>query len=114
VPEKTDLDTELAEERHHLTESRTALRRMREHAEALYHTGDRVAGDAYTAEQLGRHMARRVAELADDPTTPLFFGRLELADDERHHIGRRHEGEIWLTGGRARCHRSWRAGSFGV
>ena len=90
MPEKTDLDTELAEERHHLTESRTALRRMREHAEALYHTGDRVAGDAYTAEQLGRHMARRVAELADDPTTPLFFGRLEFADDERHHIGRRH------------------------
>ena len=90
MPEKTDLDTELTAERHHLTESRTALRRMREHAQALYYTGDKVAGDAYTAEQLGRHMARRVAELADDPTIPLFFGRLELADDERHHIGRRH------------------------
>ena len=85
-----DLDAELTTERGHLTASRAALRRMREHAESLYATGDKVAGDAYTAEQLGRHMARRVKELADDPDIPLFFGRLALADDEQHHIGRRH------------------------
>jgi DNA helicase IV len=84
-----DLDTELAAERHHLTTSRHALRRMRDRAEALYATGDRVAGDAYTAEQLGRHMARRVAELVDDPTTPLFFGRLDI-DEAAYHVGRRH------------------------
>jgi DNA helicase IV len=84
-----DLDTELAAERHHLTESRAALGRMRGRAEALFSTGDKVAGDAYTAEQLGRHMARRVAELADDPTTPLFFGRLDI-DDAAYHVGRRH------------------------
>jgi DNA helicase IV len=84
-----DLDTELAAERHHLTDSRAALARMRGRAEALFSTGDKVAGDAYTAEQLGRHMARRVAELADDPTTPLFFGRLDI-DDAAYHVGRRH------------------------
>ncbi|GAA2220194.1 AAA family ATPase [Micromonospora olivasterospora] len=83
------LDDQLTAEREHLATSRDALRRMRERAEALYATGDKVAGDAYTAEQLGRHMARRVAELADDPTTPLFFGRLTFAD-ARYHIGRRH------------------------
>ncbi|MER7439912.1 HelD family protein [Micromonospora avicenniae] len=100
-----DLDDELASERAHLESSRAALRRMRERAEALFATGDKVAGDSYTAEQLGRHMARRVKELADDPTTPLFFGRLNFGGtDRRHsddagpddevvgvyHVGRRH------------------------
>src|SRR5918994_7272197 len=83
-------------ERKHLTESRAALGRMRERTEALFSTGDKVAGDAYAAETLGRTLARRVAELADDPATPLFFGRLdfgEAAEDHanhRYHVGRRH------------------------
>ena len=77
----SDLDTDLDGERAHLTASRAALRRMRERAEALFTTGDNVAGDAYTAETLGRTLARRVAELADDPTTPLFFGRLDFGAD---------------------------------
>ncbi|WP_328464388.1 AAA family ATPase [Actinoplanes sp. NBC_00393] len=85
----SDLDTELTAERTHLTESRAALRRMRDRAESLFATGDKVAGDAYTAEQLGRHMARRVKELADDPDTPLFFGRLDI-EDSAYHVGRRH------------------------
>ncbi|MGC5051140.1 HelD family protein [Micromonospora sp. DT48] len=90
------LADELAAERAHLTRSRAALHRMRERAEALFATGDKVAGDAYTAEQLGRHLARRVAELADDPRTPLFFGRLDFDDVDadhagrRYHVGRRH------------------------
>nr|WP_236646765.1 AAA family ATPase [Micromonospora acroterricola] len=74
----THLDTDLAAERAHLAASRAALKRMRERAEALFSTGDQVAGDAYAAETLGRTLARRVAELADDPTTPLFFGRLDF------------------------------------
>ncbi|MEU6072180.1 AAA family ATPase [Micromonospora sp. NPDC047074] len=73
-----DLDADLAAERTHLATSRTALAQMRERAEALFSTGDQVAGDAYAAETLGRTLARRVAELADDPTTPLFFGRLDF------------------------------------
>ncbi|SDZ36452.1 DNA helicase IV [Micromonospora pattaloongensis] len=117
-----DLDAQLAAERAHLDASRAALRRMREHAEALFSTGHTVAGDAYTAEALGRQMARRIAELADDPDTPLFFGRLDLrpeqdlrdqgagsttrrhdtnplpdhadhAERARFHIGRRHVGD---------------------
>src|SRR5690348_8898682 len=69
---------------------------MREHAEELFSTGDKVAGDAYSAETLGRHLSRRIAELADNPDTPLFFGRLDFnATDEEHanqryHVGRRH------------------------
>ncbi|GAB3852790.1 ATPase AAA [Micromonospora andamanensis] len=71
---------------------------MRERAEALFATGDKVAGDAYTAEQLGRHLARRVAELADDPRTPLFFGRLDFGDADAEHAGRRyHVGRRHVT-----------------
>ncbi|MEV1288263.1 AAA family ATPase [Micromonospora sp. NPDC049679] len=74
-----DLDSQLGNERAHLDASRAALRRMREHAEALFSTGHNVAGDAYAAETLGRHLSRRVAELADNPNTPLFFGKLHLS-----------------------------------
>jgi DNA helicase IV len=86
----TDLDIDLRNEREHLAESRKALRRMRERTEALFATGDTVAGDAYSAETLGATLARRIKELADNPDTPLFFGRLDLYEDERYHIGRRH------------------------
>ncbi|WP_250029231.1 HelD family protein [Paractinoplanes maris] len=105
-----DLDTELTSERTHLAESRAALARMRGRAEALFSTGDKVAGDAYTAEQLGRHMARRVKELADDPATPLFFGRLDI-DEAAYHVGRRHvtddAGEPMVLDWRAPLSRSF-------
>ncbi|GAA1362639.1 HelD family protein [Catellatospora chokoriensis] len=102
---------ELTAERAHLTTSRAALKAMRERAEQLFTVGDQVAGDAYTAEQLGRQMAQRIKELSDDPAVPLFFGKLTMAtaggepsagrrpaappgraagEAERWHIGRRH------------------------
>jgi len=116
------LEADLTSEREHLAASRTALKRMREHAQALFATGDKVAGDAYSAETLGRHMARRVIELTDNPDTPLFFGRLtfeptEEASEEasekghRYHIGRRHvtddTGEPMVLDWRAPISRSF-------
>ncbi|MEU7615053.1 AAA family ATPase [Micromonospora rifamycinica] len=90
---------------------------MRDRAQSLFATGDKVAGDAYTAEQLGRHLARRVAELADDPATALFFGRLDFgpADPEHagraYHVGRRHvtdeRGEPLVLDWRAPVSRSF-------
>ncbi|MEU7956191.1 HelD family protein [Micromonospora humida] len=116
-PAPTHLETELSTEQAHLETSRLALRRMRDRAESLFATGDKVAGDAYTAEQLGRHLARRVAELADDPTTALFFGRLDFgpADPEHagrgYHVGRRHvtddRGEPLVLDWRAPVSRSF-------
>jgi DNA helicase IV len=93
-----DLDAELDAERTHLTTSRAALHAMRLHAEKLYESGASVAGDPFAAETLGTALARRVAELADDPRTPLFFGRLDIdrppaGDDAlsgRFYVGRRH------------------------
>jgi DNA helicase IV len=105
-----DLDSELDAERTHLSESRAALRRMRGRAEALFSTGSDVAGDAYGAEALGRTLARRVAELADHPDTPLFFGRLNI-DEARYHVGRRHvtddAGEPMVLDWRAPISRSF-------
>ncbi len=108
------LEAELDAERTHLADARAALHRMRLHAEALYATGANVSGDPFGAESLGRALARRVAELADDPSTPLFFGRLdfqpggvalatgspdstaveESEDAPSHHIGRRHVTDV--------------------
>ncbi len=87
------LHDELAAERAHLEASRKALRGMGEHAEDLFSTGDQVAGDPFAAETLGRHLARRIAELADNPDTPLFFGKLDI-DDDTFHVGRRHVTDI--------------------
>jgi DNA helicase IV len=60
---------------------------MRESAERL---GD-VGIDKFASESLGRARAIRLAALADDPDTPLFFGRLDQRDGgEVFHVGRRH------------------------
>ncbi len=92
-PATTPADTlegQLAAERAHLTESRAALARMRERAAEI----SDVAGNAWSSEALGKLRTRRLKELADDPNTPLFFGRLDHVDGqytgERFHIGRRH------------------------
>jgi DNA helicase IV len=115
----TDLDRQLDAERRHLTASRAALKAMREHVEHLFATGDKVAGDAYSAETLGRTLALRVRELADDPDTPLFFGKLTFTADaadpdsagHAFHIGRRHvtdaAGEPMVLDWRAPVSRSF-------
>jgi DNA helicase IV len=89
LPAPIDLDDELHAERAHLAASRAALGRMRGRAESLFSSGADIAGDAYSAETLGRTLSRRVAELADDPRTPLFFGKLDI-EETAYHIGRRH------------------------
>jgi DNA helicase IV len=109
------LETELSAERAHLAASRAGLRRMRERAQALFATGEDVAGDAYSAETLGRTLSRRVAELADNPNTPLFFGRLDFGSgehaDHRYYVGRRHvtdeAGEPMVLDWRAPISRSF-------
>jgi DNA helicase IV len=84
VPEE-----ELEAERAHLVRARAELARMRERTAALtVHAGDRIS-----AEVLELTLARRLAQLADDPHVPLFFGRLdhdESSGAEVFHVGRRH------------------------
>lgn len=90
-----DLTRELDAERAHLVAAREALGRMRARAQHVLEIGSGVSGDAYAAERLGFALTRRVAELADDPGTPLFFGRLDFSqppdgEHPRCYIGRRH------------------------
>jgi DNA helicase IV len=89
---KTNLTAELTAERAHLDDSRKALHEMRQRAELIVDaSADRVSGEA-----LARALVRRLEQLLDDGTTPLFFGRLDFQPgDGPHaghtfHVGRRH------------------------
>jgi DNA helicase IV len=77
----------LAAERDYLARARADLARMREQTLAL----DAHGGDAVSEQYLAASLYRRVLALTDDPETPLFFGRLDLASTgERLYVGRRH------------------------
>jgi DNA helicase IV len=84
-----DLETE----QEHLEASRAALARMRARTESL---DSAAAGDWVSQEFLEAALAARRKSLADDPTVPLFFGRVDYRPDapdvggERFHVGRRH------------------------
>lgn len=75
----------LNSEREHIRRSRTALGAMRSDTERITDAG----ADAFSSESLGALRARRLAALADDPSIPPFFGRLDN-DAESFHVGRRH------------------------
>src|SRR5215471_6844780 len=95
----------LAAERDYLCRSREFLRLMREDVLGLRAMG----GDPVSEEYLKADLYHRAEALRDLPDVPLFFGRLDYADDvvmneddspagmggqalpgERLHIGRRH------------------------
>ena len=90
MPEKSA--EALDAERAHLAESRAALARMREHTAGL----QAIGGDHVSTQHLKQTLYRRMKSLQDDPTVPLFFGRLDYdaalgaEQDETLYIGRRH------------------------
>lgn len=85
-------DEVLDVERAHLAESRVALAEMREHTASL----EALAGDRLSGEYLKQALYRRMMSLRDDPTVPLFFGRIDYRrsfgaeDDEDCYVGRLH------------------------
>jgi DNA helicase IV len=87
-----DTGSVLAAERQHLAQSREALRQMREHTAGL----TAIGGDHVSTEHLKQALYRRMKALEDDPSVPLFFGRLDYESglgaeqDETLYIGRRH------------------------
>ncbi len=84
-PDRTDPD--LHDERRHLAEARRQLGRMRERTAGLDAS---AAGDWVSREYLESAFALRMKQLADDPTVPLFFGRISYDTGDAFHIGRRH------------------------
>src|SRR3954447_19938110 len=99
----------LASEQDHLRESRQALARMRARTAGLNAQG----GDRVSTEHLKQVLHRRMISLQDDPTVPLFFGRLDYAadlgaeQDETLYVGRRH---ITAEAGGEPLVIHWRAG----
>ena len=76
----------------HLNRARGALREMREHTAAM----EAMAGDRLSGEYLKQALYRRMMTLRDDPSVPLFFGRIDYRtqagadEDEDCWIGRLH------------------------
>lgn len=87
-------DPELAAEQQHLAESRRQLARMRERTASM---DAGAAADWVSREFLESSFALRMKQLADDPTVPLFFGRL---DYDAGHLGGEHAGESFHIGRR--------------
>src|SRR4029453_2229246 len=98
---------ELAAEQAHLSSSREQLARMRDRTSSM---DSSAAGDWVSREFLESTFALRMRQLADDPTIPLFFGRLDMGSEDTFHIGRRHISDPggnpmvidWRGAGRAR------------
>ena len=103
------IDPAIAAEREHLRLSREALARMRAKTASL---DTAAAGDWVSQQVLESAIYRRMKALEDDPTVPLFFGRLDYdeshqaAAGERYYVGRRHvideDGDPMVVDWRAR------------
>ncbi len=78
----------LTEAREHLTQAREALRDMRDHTASL----EALAGDRLSGEYLKQALYRRMMSLRDDPSTPLFFGRI----DYRTAAGGEENEDCWI------------------
>ena len=83
-------EPELRREQDYLAHAREELARMREKTLGMRAAG----GDRVSDEFLAMTLHRRAASLVDDPTTTLFFGRIDLDRPEhgreRWYVGRRH------------------------
>ena len=111
---KVEPDSDLSSERAHLASSRAGLSRMRARTAAL---DTAAAADWVSQQVLESAMYRRMKALEDDPTVPLFFGRLDYnehhvdAQGERFYIGRRHvtddAGDPMVVDWRARISRAF-------
>jgi len=84
--EAEDIEAEITAERTYLHRSRAALEQMRQNVLTLDAS---AAGDWVSARVLRADLGKRAESLRDDPTTALFFGRLDH-DEERLYVGRRH------------------------
>ncbi|MFI9155076.1 HelD family protein [Streptomyces sp. NPDC053367] len=94
--EAAALDDELALERAYVAVCREAVNRQVDDARHQVVAGEDVSGDGASAEALGRYLRTRARRLAEEPDSPLFFGRLDFEDSEeagdhrrqRYYIGR--------------------------
>ncbi|WKX74557.1 AAA family ATPase [Streptomyces sp. XD-27] len=60
-------------------------------------TGEDVSGSGASAEALGRYLRSHAKELAEEPDSPLFFGRLDF---DRGPVAGDHQGQRYYIGRR--------------
>jgi DNA helicase IV len=109
---------ELKREQDYLGSAREALARMREQTLSL----KVQAHDPISAEHLARTLHLRAASLQDDPSSTLFFGRIDTETQERWYIGRRHVADAsgdplvidWRAGMSTAFYRASRTEPMGV
>ncbi len=116
MSQPTELDHELRAERAMLEHARTCLAAMRRRAESLTASS---GGDWVSEEVLSWRLQQRIASLADDGHSGLFFGRIDYDDSAEppgacFYLGRRHvideEGDPVVIDWRARlAHPFYRA-----
>ncbi|MFF3454354.1 HelD family protein [Streptomyces sp. NPDC002730] len=87
------LARELAQERIFHEACRVAMTGMVDGAAQRVVTGENAFASGADAEVLGYQLRSWAKELAEEPDSPLFFGRLDLQDGQRYHIGRRRISE---------------------
>ncbi|QEV10627.1 AAA family ATPase [Streptomyces prasinus] len=91
----------MALERAYAAVCREAMTRQVDDARHQVVAGEDVSGDGASAEALGRCLRTRARQLAEEPDSPLFFGRLDFEDSEeagdhrcqRYYIGRKRVSE---------------------
>ncbi|MFJ4551858.1 HelD family protein [Streptomyces sp. NPDC088817] len=101
VQEAVGLDDELALERAYVATCREAMTRQVGDAQYQVVAGEDVSGDGASAEALGRCLRTRARQMAEEPDSPLFFGRLDFEDSDeagdhrrqRYYVGRRRVSE---------------------
>ncbi|MFF7898832.1 MULTISPECIES: HelD family protein [unclassified Streptomyces] len=99
--EAVGLDDELALERAYVATCREAMTRQVGDAQYQVVAGEDVSGDGASAEALGRCLRTRARQMAEEPDSPLFFGRLDFEDSDeagdhrrqRYYVGRRRVSE---------------------
>ncbi|MFE7231521.1 HelD family protein [Streptomyces sp. NPDC057596] len=99
--EAVGLDDALALERAYVAVCREAMTRQVDDAQYQVVAGEDVSGDGASAEALGRYLRTRARQMAEEPDSPLFFGRLDFEDSDeagdhrrqRYYVGRRRVSE---------------------
>ncbi|MEU3918840.1 AAA family ATPase [Streptomyces sp. NPDC029004] len=84
-----DLTRELTRERAYHDSCRAAMTAMVGAAATRVVIGENAFASGADAEVLGYQLRSWAKELAEEPDSPLFFGRLDHLDGRSHHIGRR-------------------------
>lgn len=96
LPDPPALKESLHRERAHHDRCRTALAAMVEGAQEQVVSGEDVSASGADAEVLGYRLRSRAKEMRELPEGPLFFGRLDTAEQSLH-IGRLRIGEEVAT-----------------